>query len=525
MRPFKYCLPAAISLLLLFLLVPVVDLIFGMQVSPWHDELWNIYPSLYFFGIDNSLWPGCRNGMCLNLFGKHIPMLSGPYHGVIKSFLYSPIALIGNHNLVRVLNIALYSLPLLHALFRLRRDGNRVIIAPLVYYFIFPNLVYEAFFDQGQIVIGNTLNYFALLLLCRLGVNYSTSHVFFIACLASLSVYEKLTTIPAFLTVYIILTYAIWLKRDLKSAIYAALPAFLAAPYLIYIATGHIGDLLGMVKSVPQSYYFNLDSIASTIYRYIFSTSFTLTSITNNEVINGSPIVNLLVVFTGIGVAAYLTLTTSHLSCKRPYYLIIFSSIFVLLIMPLFDGLSRPWHTYQLLPFFVAPFLVMETIDSFTFAKTKLKSILWILISIAIFNTSSAAISATNRARIHPMDGQLIDIASRIKSHSQKKDIVCLDYSVCYNLVFLLGRDYRLLSEWSFAPVDHICTNLKNIKGRDFILVTHDPQSKSYDHFLYDRSIYFFDHCSDQLNPIINKASGDAPFQHYHLFESPLRNK
>ena len=115
-------------------------LIFNNQISPWHDEFWNLYPSTILLGWKSGIWTGCSQGMCINLFGKLIPLLSGPYHGALKTSLFSPFVIMGNVGLIRLMNLVLYLAPAFYIYSNrkyFKESGTLLLI--ISFYVLFPN--------------------------------------------------------------------------------------------------------------------------------------------------------------------------------------------------------------------------------------------------------------------------------------------------------------------------------------------------------------------------------------------------
>jgi hypothetical protein len=141
-----------ITLGLIFLIFH--DLVITNPISPWHDELWNLYASTEFFNHTQNLWPGCSQGMCFSIMGYKFPVLSGSYHGIIKSFIFLPIVMLYKIDLIRIANIVLYFSPLFYIIMQKKYFGKiGCELIAISYFFLLIPLTFEAVFDQGQFII------------------------------------------------------------------------------------------------------------------------------------------------------------------------------------------------------------------------------------------------------------------------------------------------------------------------------------------------------------------------------------
>jgi len=478
-----------------------LDLIFLNPVSPWHDELWNIYPALNFFGVENTIWHGCKEGMCITFLGHQIPILSGYYHGILKTILFSPLALLGNIELVRLSNILIYLIPIIF-IWKDRKIYGEMGVWILIfsYYVLFPNFLFEIVFDQGQIVIPNTLLAIAVLELAKNYKTFSPNSLVFAIFLASLAVYEKLTNLPVSLAIIGTAGLLLLCSKSYKQFLFAATSVILISPYLIFFSRGGFSRMAEMTSSSEASYLANLESFVIAAYDAIFVRSFTLSSIMDGNVSNQMPsFILIALIAIWIGAVALSAFSNKNQSLRA--LLVLSIPIQVFLLFPFFDGLNRPWHTYQLVP------LVLVPIGFFAYAQMKDKNVFAIVFIILTFlfgmlNLISVEKGFLNKPRKYPYDISLFEVSKAIKRNPFANNIVCLDYSVCYNLVFLLGSDFKILADWSFAPTSNVCGNIEAIKDQNFYLITKmvpDAINNDHDAFLYGRSLEFQVNCINLL--------------------------
>lgn len=501
----------ALILVVVFLSVVLLDILLVNKVSPWHDELWNLYASLEFYGIRNGIWPGCSQSMCMTVFGYDIPILSGPYHGVVKALIFSPIVLLGDISLIRLLNVVIYLSPMVYILKQGRTFGvSGTYLIASAYYLMFPVLFLESIFDQGQFVVPNAFLAIAALMLVKDLHLHSPGRLVFVIILSALAVYEKVTNIPVSLAFSTVAFVLLLQNREFRYA-WASFASFIfALPYAYYLSS-NMSSFLGMTDATRLSYITNLKLVAESAYTYLFQKSHTMSMIVGVDVDSVMPV--LCVILSVAVLILSITLCFRIGVSKKSAHMLTISTPFIaLLLFPLFSGLNRPWHMYQIAPLLIIPFAytalnmnLMNIVE-----KNKASMLLLMVILLGFINTISLSTGSVNKPRIHPYDTSIIETADLLKRQSFTKNVVCLDYSVCNNLIFILGSEYKHLASWSFSPLEDICQNIDNIRNSEYYLVTHiyQPVDMEENHilsklridkgqydFLYGRSKYFIENC------------------------------
>jgi hypothetical protein len=488
-----------ITLVLIFLIFQ--DLVITNPISPWHDELWNLYASTEFFNHTQNLWPGCNQGMCLSIMGYKFPVLSGSYHGIIKSFLFLPIVMLYKIELIRIANIVLYFFPLFYIIKQKKyfgKTGCELIAAS--YFLLFIPLTFEAIFDQGQFIIPKLLFLIASIELVKEIQDHNPKRIVIIILLTTISLYEKLTNLPIAISIYISLGL-ILLNKDKKEIMkYGSLIGLIFIPYLIYFLYNFNFKNLEQFHQLTQAknldYFSNFSIIYESAIEFIFKQNYTLSSIFSKKINVRFPLVMLLIV-----VSCFILALVKSAKIQNKYsaIIVIFTPLLALLIYPFFDGLYRPWHFYSYTSLLIIPIAHLGTLKNNLYIKQK-KIIVLVLLFLAIFNLDNIFKNVYRSDRARPFDQSLIKMAALIKT-LPVKNIVCLDYSVCSNLIMQTNSEYKLLSDYSFSNKIDLCNNIQSLAKEDYLLITHnilDQKIFSYadKDLLYERSTYFNENCS-----------------------------
>lgn len=556
------------AMLLLVMLAVVLMITLSLTViepiAPWYDELWNLYPSPLFFGIDQNIWAGCGNAMCLRFFGHSIPILSGPYHGLIKTVVFSPFVVWGNLLSIRLLNLAVYLLPMIYLFFQRAYFGKLGIwVIASTYYLLVPSLLVEAIFDQGQFVFANGFLFIAALEL----VKYTKTHSCYSAALAllfsGLAVYEKLTNLPVAFVIGALAFFLLGLQKNYRLLVFVGLAGVLMlVPYAIFISK--MPDLFfGMTGAPKASYIENFHTVTQGAYHALFANSITLNGFFNHSFVVPAAFVALALfllcyVFALMQGLSAITSTASSASNPVPKRWMVSSAPIIgmlllpalaVLVLPLFDGLNRPWHLYQLAPLLCIPVAYscllslqnQEDAQHGRFGRSTPLGSAWIifescllpaLLIMGIVNLGALLLPTWNTPRVHPYESGLFSAAQTIRDQANQfpqslpkpVPVVCLDYSICSNLVYLLGPQFKVLSDWSYSPIERICEDLERNAQQSYVLVTRVSSRKKemteYDQFIGGRTHYFEDHCSGTFKPL-NNLSADNTLPNYRLYYHP----
>jgi hypothetical protein len=274
-------------------------------------------------------------------------------------------------------------------------------------------------------------------------------------------------------------------------------------------------------------YLENLKRVLESIYENVLSKSFILSVISEHDATNYSGVLPL-----SIWVAVYVIVASSLVKQARrngAYLVILSVPIFAIILFPLINGLYKPWHVYQLSPLIVVPFglLTLRGDMQTSFVQRYLQNYVLIALAIVSFlNSTWLAMGTVNRTRVHPYDGSLFSVADWIKENHTTPNLICLDYSVCHNLLFMLGQDYKLLLETAFTPEQEIYSKLEDLKQFDYYLIAHVkrkfPSKKSVaDDLLYSRSSYFLGHPDFPSTGLAEQFSSNSDPKYVIYYHKP----
>lgn len=554
-----------LSYVLLFMVLAaftsiVLNLTVINPIAPWYDELWNLYPAPLFFGIDQNIWGGCGNAMCINLLGHQIPILSGPYHGLIKTLIYSPVVVWGDLLWVRLLNLGVYLSPLIYLLFQRQYFGRQGIwVVASAYYLFVPGLLIEAIFDQGQFVFANSFLIISALELVKYTSTHSGRSAAIALLLSGLAVYEKLTNLPVAFMLGLVAFIFLLTQKQYRYLVYITLIGLLMfMPYAFFIS--HLPDLFfGMTAAPKSSFINNFYAITQGAYRSLFQTSITLNGFFNQSFFASASFLALLLFaltyLLALAQASTLISAVKTVKIRLQNSLIRLTVLLIpalaIVMQSLFDGLNRPWHLYQLSTVLCIPIacLCLHTINGNqeyegNVDKNNARSELdrmnsWVsclryillptLLLLGIINLGSLFIGTQNMVRVHPYDNELFAAAQKIKLYQAQNSstlptpvpIVCLDYSVCSNLVYLLGPQYRVLIDWAYSPVERICDDMGRISKEKYLLVTRVYSRKGAmmdsEQFMGGRTRFFEDHCSGPFEKI-SSMNSDLSMPRYQIY-------
>jgi len=536
-----------------------LDLTVFSPIAPWYDELWNLYPSPRFFGIDQNIWSGCGNAMCLNLLGHQIPILSGPYHGLIKTLIYIPLVAWGNIPSIRWLNLGVYLLPIIYLLFQRQYFGKVGIwVIACAYYLLVPSLFIEAIFDQGQFVFANGFLLIAAIELVKYTYTHSARSAAIALLFCGLAVYEKLTNLPVATVIGVLaFTYLIVQKRY-RYLLYIALAGLaMFIPYAVFITK--LPDLFfGMTAAPKSSFIENFNAVTQGAYYALFQTSTTLNGFFNQSFLvpASSLALSLFVMVYLLALAQGFRGLIHNRASKRGLQNtladngILLAPVLALVMQSCLDGLNRPWHLYQLSSLICIPFAYLclhaknhwygkgdvrnqriaeDLSDQKPTQKDFQYFILPMLLMLGVINFGSLLIPTWSMGRAHPYDNALFTSVLTIQDYRAQPpnslptpiSIVCLDYGICSNLVYLLGPKYRVLADWAHSPVERICQDLSRNAKQSYILVTRVVPRKAtmtdYEKLMAEHTQFFEDHCSSTFE-IINTLSTSPELPNYRMY-------
>ena len=458
----------------------------------------------------------------------------------------------------------MYLSPIIYLFFQRRYFGKLgICVIAGAYYLLVPSLWVEALFDQGQFIFANGFLLIAALELVKCTKSHSAPSAAVALLLCGLAVYEKLTNLPVAFVIGALALALLLLQKKYRLVLYVGLAGLvMLAPYAIFIIK--IPDLFfGMTGAPKASFSDNFHTVTQGTYHALFANSITLNGFFNQPFLAPAAFLALTVfllcyVFSlGQGLSNILSNTPGltrpnsrdAFAKKLSTIGVLLLPVLAFLILPLFDGLNRPWHLYQLSPLLVMPFAysclwsLQDFVDDKTEALNPLNSfgstwrvleggLLPTLLLLGIVNLSSLLLPAWNTPRVHPYESGLFSAARTIREYDiqfpqslpKPVPVVCLDYSICSNLVYLLGPQFKVLSDWSYSPIERICDDLERNALQNYVLVTRVMPRKNemteYDQFIGGRTHYFEDHCSGTFKPLNNLSTGDV-LPNYRIYYHP----
>ncbi len=339
--------------------------------------------------------------------------------------------------------------------------------------------------------------------------NHDPKRIILIILVTSLGLYEKLTNLPIAIAIYIS-TALILINKDKKQVIkYAVLISLVFIPYLIYMSKNFI-QFRQSIEAQTLGYSKNLIIVIENFYEFIFNQNYTLTSLFAKKISVIYPVITCLIIVLAFLLSIFIGTKQKY---KYQSLVIVLVSFLTLLTYPFFNGLYRPWHFYAFTSLLQIPIIYLSSVKINSYINLKKLLILLILL-LAIVNLKTIFGNIYQKDRARPFNQELLKTANQVKK-LPTKNIVCLDYSVCYNIIMATNKDYKLLAEYSFVNKVDICKNIESLKEHEYLLITHnilDQTAFSFGEkdFLYERSTFFNEKCSTsslELKTIENAAS------------------
>lgn len=457
---------------LLVILLPLVSCIalsYSMlvqirNIAVYHDELWN-YPAAVAMLQGQSL----VSYQEVEIFGYPIPLVSGPYQGAIKSWLIAPILglLSTSPYTLRGINVFLSFIYLLSLVWTLRFSTPKVVAL-----FIFllplldPNFLLFVPTDQGPFLLQCIFITITLGALLRAFWQENWHYLVLALLMASLTLADKLTTVPFVLAVVPVVIILFWTRlRNLITL--KRLPLLLTVaiipllPQTIYFLSHGFADLSAMTyvdSMTTPPYSMRLIDNLTTFLGEFFGGTWPV-----HGFILSAQVPRYHSWFAWIGLvlllASPLVIIGFRNSAKKSRPFLLFYPVLflcLLIIFSIFRGLNRPWHYFVLHPvFIVGTFSSAVLVIQLLLKKFKSSLVVWatviiftlLLIRGTIIGWNLLSIIETERG-VNLTSLTLYEVEEALKSHQAKK-IVCLSYSLCYPLYVLSGGQLQIIdSAW-----------------------------------------------------------------------------
>lgn len=432
-------------------LILVLVAIFMVRVGPPHDDLWNLYPSP---SVD--LASGNPFKVRIGLPGFSVPLLSGPYHGAIKTNLFELILpFTRDITAIRVANSILFALLVPIFLWSwpaaLSVGWQPVTLYAAVGMLLMPTLYINVPLDYGAFVVSSLLLAAGLAAVIRAQRTDDSKYYWIAYAAGCLCVYEKLTqlnfAIPLCMWCVIALLRRQFGWRTLFLA--AVIPAITLLPYAIYfLALNGWAELLGMTAAPKAPFTANFAwIIESIVSAYVPDRIFTL----NNYF--GESLGYRLLGFV-FAIAMLMSILVWVRSPRNPTHAFLWSILVgSVLVQSLVSGLNRPWHffPYSVIAYFIIGHAIYDlgrtrALRTLAVAATCLAAAIAAapFIATLLFLGSHSAIGIASPA--------ILDVAAALGNNRERVQLVCVDYSVCHPLAFLIGPNATMKADFAFTP-------------------------------------------------------------------------
>ena len=461
-------LSAALSTLVLSLSIIALSYAYVVQtqhIAVYHDELWN-YPAAVALMRGES-WLAHQE---FSFFGYPVPLVSGPYQGALKSWFLAPI--LGSCGtspfVLRGVNCVLgfaYLLSLFWALKGIvyRPLALSVFALPIVD----PNFLFFVPTDTGPFLLQIIFMSLAIGAFNRAYLYKDGSFLLLATAMASLTLADKLTSLPFVLVFFPLVAVWLWPYRGQLLTLPRLCLLFLVSllpllPHSLYFFQHGFHDLFMMTTvdagSIPP-FSLRLQNIISGFFEYFFEGSALIHSFlappSVPTVRSGLAMLGaILLLCCPLLFAVVRAQMAGRTQARESWKCLLFSPcLFVgtLLAMPLFPGLFRPWHFFVLHPAFI---LSTVSLLAFVMEALNVKFQRWFLVLasgiLAFLLVQSSLVSSRFFSLAQEQQGvnltslALYDLADVLQSQGTKK-IVCLSYSLCNPLYVLSGGQLQIV--------------------------------------------------------------------------------
>jgi hypothetical protein len=432
------------------------------HVGVYHDELWN-YPAAVALARGQSILPHLE----VNVLGRPLPLVSGPYQGALKSWLAAPVlgGLGTSVAVLRGLNVVLaivYLLSLAWALAPWLGWASVPVFFALP--LLDPTFLIFVPTDQGPFLLQSLFIAIACGALLRL--KGDTPHLLVVATGAtSLAVADKLTVLP-FALAFTVVAAATALSLGRRYLRWTILPGLAAAalvplvPHTLYFVRIGFSDLFSMVAvddPARRPYLDRLATIAGGFFGEFFNRNHMAFALTNVAP-TGTPGLSLALVGVAL-LAAPLAIHAFRLASGSARWppereVVLLPALFLgtLLAMALFNGLNRPWHFFILHPILALGAVLAAALSARLMVATPARLAARLILGIVAVTLMASGLSRgiSHIAHIERYGGSAItstaiNDASRTLSELKARRVVCLSYSLCSCLYVLSNGAFEIV--------------------------------------------------------------------------------
>ncbi len=532
----------AFGSLVLGLVVPT--LLLAPRYAPTYDELWNV-PEAWLILDRGSTIP---SSWTFSIFGRVLPLVGGPYHGAIKSYLLAPwVGLFGTSPAVLRLFNAVAGIALGLACFWAIRPvvSRRAACVCLLMPLVFTNFSFSVQGDAAPFLLG------ALFLVMAAGCivrgwrsprqRWLIGSMFFLGLAAA----DKLTTMPIVAFGCFAVGFLILLRRQTYlhprpigfGVAAATVPLIPSVIYFLREGTGEFRRMTAENGGERHGYFESLTHNLPLLRRGLFNTTDpqSVAFVTSRRVAGVPELGTAVLWLVCLSVVAWVAMMLVN---RRPAA----SALFVVwpvgadLLFPLFGGLNQTWHFLPLLPLlFVGMVCFVVQLSRAVrplgrhvpTAVLTLWSALGLTLMACSFVAQRDVLRAGGRGMASPA---LFEIAEVVKA-SGRHEIVCLDYSVCNTLRAALGTDYQIAADYAFVTRDDsfLSAIRSSVSEPSRVLVVRVidaengldvPAPTSLIDFLNSGSAAFLESLSSG-EEFVNVGQRDVNGTHFSLFVAP----
>lgn len=433
-----------------------------VSFAVYHDELWNHPAALSL--LAGKSW---QRRWEIHLLGVHLPLVSGPYQGSLKSYLLAPLLAIFGTSPAALRGIhCLFGLAYLVGLYWALKPAITSRIAGLVFLLplVDPNLTSFVPTDQGPFLLQNVLLALAFGCFLRLHLLQAPVWLFTGLALTSLALADKLTGAPVVAPLYLFLLF--WAARNKLPSVKGVLLIITAGltpllPHAIYFWREGFDELRGNVggdisAGWQVSYPERFTKTVSDLVNNFGSGPHMPLAITGVAPPKTFPLLVVLGVIV-IALGTLLAIRDNERKGRTSLWACLWF-VLALLSFAAVPGLHRPWHYLALHPPLVtATFLSGYTVFSYhaSTARRFLQAAFLPLLVVA----AGLGVKQTHNVLRHFAMHPAIYIASPglyqlyfTLTQMDIRQVVCLNYSLCNPLFVLFGGRVDVV-DFTWAPL------------------------------------------------------------------------
>jgi hypothetical protein len=360
----KFLLPAILGLSSLLLLSYAVNVI-GPNIGFFHDELWEITPSVAMLRGDSRAFQ-----QEINIFGTPVPLVSGPYQGAYKTWIAAPFLQIFGTSPQSILTLnLLLSMVCLALLYWAILPAAGPLWASLAFAapLVDTNFLLTGPMDTGPFLFQSMFICLAMGTLFRYAAVRRRKYLWLTWLFAGGILAQKLTAIPVVLAFAILIAVMsagrvreVARLRGLRSAVieHLLIPSGLflvpLIPHLAYLYKTGLVDLFSMTADAEKLPYFSALNKCIAFFQSMSGGTDWYQRITLDDTLFSVRPSMLAIAGALVTVCFIVTwlLSGDRLKDGRWGLLCLLLGLVSFSIYPLVPGLFRPWHFYILSPIF-----------------------------------------------------------------------------------------------------------------------------------------------------------------------------